>query len=263
MSCALAHKVIAFVCRLPLLSLAALLCMLLNSRSIGIVSSAAEEIRRSTSEGFPLDEPIRFRIRGTLIQVPAGYLAPWPTRKMRNIINDQDGISFNFWMPDRRYVEISDTSLTDFQPNEPGRYQSSSATFIFKVSSLRPMRPEELDIRSPEKRFKNLTMTPGPTSYSFKQEEFGLVRFWRNDWPHPQPEPFLDYKHIEGTDPQILLRCTPPHRTPANPLCDGYVYSVADGLSLHVDFARKDLPQWRESVLAAIGLFKSWKAAGQ
>jgi hypothetical protein len=257
-------KATAFVRRLPVLSLAALLCMLLNSRSIGIVPAVAEEIRRSTFEGFPLDEPIRFRIRGTLIQVPAGYLAPWPSRAMRKVTTElKDGISFNFWMPDRRYVEVEDGSLADFQPKEPGRYQSSSGTFIFKVRPLRPMKPEELDFRSPEKQFKNLTSTPGLASYSFKQEEFGLVRFWRNDWPYPQPEPFLNYKHIEGTDPQILLQCTPPHKTPANPLCQGFVYSAVDELSLRVYFARKDLPRWRESVLAAIDLFKSWKTAAQ
>jgi len=234
----------------------------------GMTPSAAEEVRRlglsevitdSTREGIPLDELIRIRIGDTQLRVPAGFIAPWPKSKMRNVLNDWQGISFNFWMPERRYVEINDLSLTNFRPKESGRDPSSGVPFVVKVRPLRPMKPTELGTLSPELRFKNLTSWPSQASYSFKEESFGLVHFWRNDGP----EAFIFYKHIDGTDPQILLKCTPFSRTPANPLCDGVVYSAAEELSLNVYFSRGDVGRWRESVEAAIDLFKSWKAAAQ
>jgi hypothetical protein len=125
---------------------------------------------------------------------------------------------------------------------------------------LQPLKPDELGNRSPEKRFQNFTSIDGIASYSFREEEFGLVRFWRHDWPHPQPEPFLHYRHVEGSDPQILLRCTPPDRPSPNPICDGYVYFAADQLSFYLRLSRADVPRWRESVVAVRDLFKSWSS---
>src|SRR5262245_28845414 len=94
--------------------LAASLCMLLSSLLIGTVSPMAEDITRTTFDGIPLEEPIRFRIRGSEYRIPAGYLAPWPTQTVRNVVSDTDAISFNFWMPDRRYVEVDDRSLAEY-----------------------------------------------------------------------------------------------------------------------------------------------------
>lgn len=233
----------------------------------GMAPSGAEEVRRlglsevitdSTRDGIPLDEPIRARVGGVLFQMPAGFLAPWPSLKMRKVINTWQGIGFNFWMPERRYVEIDEFSLFGFRPTEPGRdYDPASNPFVVKVRGIRSIKPAELGTLSPETRFRNLTSWAS-ASYSF-EDKFGLVRFWRNNGP----EAFFNYKHVDGSDPQVIARCTVVKQVPPGPFCQLIVYSVADELHLYVDLAHRDLPRWRESILAAIDLYKSWKVTAQ
>jgi hypothetical protein len=79
--------------------------------------------------------------------------------------------------------------------------------------------------------------------------------------PPGRPEPFLSYRHFDGSDPQVLLRCTPQHAAPPFPGCNGKVLFEPDGLALYVIFPRDHLANWRDIVSAARGLFKSWKAA--
>jgi hypothetical protein len=231
-------------------------CALFLSSSMGAAMS--KQIRRTTYDGIPLDEPIPVRLRDVLLQIPAGYLVPWPTPAMRNRVNEKTSVDVHFWMPNKRYPEIDPLSMTDFRPREPGREPTPPEAYIVKARGLQPLRPDELGHRSPEQHFRNFTSIPGISSFSFEQEEFGLVRFWRNDWPHVQPEPFLFYKQPDGSDPQLMLRCTPPDRNPPNPICDGYVYFTADQLSFNIVFSRADLPRWRDSVLAVRDLYKSW-----
>lgn len=228
--------------------------------------SAPAQIRTTTYDGIPLDEPFLTRMRGVLLRIPAGYLGPWPSPAGRDRVGETKSIKFNFWMPDRRYVEIGDLSIAGFRPKEPGRGDPPPEASVVRVNDLQLLRPDELGTRSPDTRFRNLTSLAGISSYSFK-EEFGLMRFWQHDWPHPQPEPFLHYRHMEGSDLQVLLRCTPSDRTvgrpgaTTNPICDGYVYVAADELSFYIWFSGTHLPRWRENVLAARDLFRSWSQA--
>jgi hypothetical protein len=239
----------------------AFMCAFALSSSIGLVASWSEEIRSTTFEGLPLDEPILASIRGVQLRIPAGYLAPWPRLANKNQVNEARSIQFNFWMPSRRYVEVNDTSIAGFSPREPGRPPSKSESYVVKVRMLQPVTLGETGYLSPEKRFENQTTEPGLSSYSFKQEDFGLVRFWRHDWPHPKPEPFTRFRHVEGTDPQVLLRCTPIEEPALNHICDGDVHFIADSLGFYVRISRNNLPQWLEIVLAARDLFNSWKIA--
>jgi len=218
-----------------------------------------------TNDGVALNEQILIRTRGEILRVPAGYLSPWPTKNMRNRMNEQKGIAFNFWMPDRRYVEIYPFSMVGFRPRERGRAPPAPDAYVVKVLSLESIKADDPDYLSPEKAFKNSTSIPGISSYSFQQEDFGLVRFWRHDGPHPQPQALIRYRHMEGTDPQVLLRCrVPPHGKPEvlpYPSCDGSVHFVADDLGFYLQFDRKNLPQWRAIVNAVRDLYVSWKAA--
>src|SRR5262245_58680524 len=72
-------------------------------------SSAQDQIRTTTYDGIPLDEPIQIRFGRGLLRIPAGYLAPWPKLGARNRVNEASRLAFNFWMPSRRYLEIHDS----------------------------------------------------------------------------------------------------------------------------------------------------------
>ena len=225
-------------------------------------SSAPAQIRTVTNDGIALDETILVRVHGVLFRIPAGYLVPWPKPAMRGQVNERDNLNFNFWMPEPRYVEIDDISIDGSRPAERGRERPGRDAYVVKVRSLQPAT--KLDTPgyiSPEKRFQNFTSLPAPSSYSFYQEKFGLTRFWRHDWPHPQPKPFMQYRHAENTDPQVNLRCTPPHEAPPDPLCSGDVHFAGDDLGFYFRFPRSELPRWREIAEAVRALIKSWKAS--
>jgi hypothetical protein len=221
-------------------------------------------VRTTTHQGIPLDEPISVRVRDVLVRIPAGYLWPWPAPTFRGRVNDWKGLGFQFWMPDRRYVEIAPGSIIGFRPQEAGRPPPAPDAYIVNVRDFKPVKLDDPDYRSPQKGFENYTSTPGIASYSFEQENFGLVRYWRHDSPYPpHPEAFLNYRHAENTDPQVLLHCNPDiyRPYPTSPLCAGDIYFAADELGFFVYFPRDELPHWREIVTAARDLFRSWKAA--
>jgi len=222
--------------------------------------SPEAQVRTTTHDGIPLDEPILMRLHGVMLRIPAGYLAPWPGLRMRSGVNEASRTAFNFWMPSRRYVEISSLSIVGSRPRERGRPSPAPDAYVVMVHDFSSRAPNKLDYRSPEKQIRNLMKVPGRESYSFEQQDFDLVRFWRQDWPYAQPEPFVHFRHVEGSDPQILLRCTAPHRPSPNPVCDGDVYFASDELSFHVVFPRDQVSNWRNSILAVRDLFNSWKA---
>src|SRR5215831_12878194 len=218
--------------------------------SIAALATAAE-LRTMTHSGIPLDERILVRVRGVLLGIPAGYLWPWPGQDLRNRVNEWRGVDFHFWMPDRRYPEISPISYAGFRPKERGRGEPARDAYIVQVRGLQPIKLGEPGYISPEQGFRNSTSIAGIASYSFKNEEFGLVRFWNHDWPYPQPEPFTFYRHVEGSDPQVHLRCTPPHekRLPF-PGCAGEIHFATDDLGFFIHFPRDELPNWGQMVLA-------------
>jgi hypothetical protein len=217
---------------------------------------------------FLFSEPLptstqELQVGDNLLRIPAGYLVPWPAEIMRNRVNTKPAIYIRFWMPEKRYLEINPLSSASFRPKEPGRAKPSSNDYVVWVNELRPLSVDQLGYLSPEKQFQNLTSVAGVSSFSFQEENFGLVRFWRHDWPYSHPEPFTNYRHREGSDPLILLRCTPSYQDALNPLCDGYVYFRGDQLSFYIIFSRTDLPRWRESSLAVRDLFKVWSGTRQ
>lgn len=221
-------------------------------------AAVSNEIRRTTYDGLPLDEPITFRLRDVLLRIPAGYIAPWPRLEFRNRVIEAKQIRFNFWMPDRRYVEIDDLSIASPRPQERGRPLPPADAYVVKMA-FQLLGPNEPAYVPPEKKFENATRNPGLSSYSF-EERFGLLRFWRHDWPHPRPEPFTRYRHMDGSDPQVLLSCVPENVQLPNPGCTGDIYFEAERLALFLHIPRDQLPHWREIVSAARDLFNSWKA---
>jgi hypothetical protein len=67
---------------------------------------------------------------------------------------------------------------------------------------------------------------------------------------------------VEGSDPQVHLRCTPPHekRLPF-PGCAGEIHFAADDVGFFIHFPRDELPNWRQMVLAVRELFDAWRTA--
>ena len=224
--------------------------------------SALREPLTTTDGVLPLDEPVSIRINDVLFRVPAAYISPWPQQRVRNRVNEWKGLGIEFWMPDRRYLEISPLSNVDYRPREPGRGNPGSAAYIVRVLDLKPTKLDEPGYISPERGFRNLTSIGSATifSFSFQDERFGLVRFWQRDWPHPLPPPFIDYRHKNDTDPQALIRCTPPYLTPPNPSCSGTIHFAADDLAFFFSFPREELPHWHDIVLAVRDLYTSWKS---
>lgn len=220
-------------------------------------------IRTTTNDGVPLDESILIQLPSVLLRVPAGYLVPWPTQTTRGQVNKRDGLNINFWMPDLRYPEVNPISLDTLHPVEPGRGNPNPNTHIASAHQLRQIDLRDSGYISPETRFRNFTSLAGIASYSFEHEDFSLARFWRHDWPHPRPEPFIYYRHLEGANPQALLQCNPPHRPLPSPSCSGYIFFAGDDLAFFYRFPRNELPRWREIALAVRQLFQSGKATSQ
>jgi hypothetical protein len=219
--------------------------------------------KRTTTDGvLPFDEPVSIKVKGVPLHVPAAYIFPWPHQEVRNRVNEAKALNIEFWMPDRRYLEISPLSNVEFRPTEPDREQPGAEAYIVKVRGLQPTKLDEPGYISPEQKFRNLTSIGGRTasSYSYQEEPFGLVHFWRPDWPHPLPPPFIDYRHKEGADPQAIIKCTPPSRPTPQPLCDGYVHFVADELAFFFYFPREELPHWHDIALAVRELYTTWRS---
>jgi hypothetical protein len=225
--------------------------------------SALREPRTTTDGVLPLGEPVSIRINDVLFRVPAAYISPWPQQRVRNRVNEWKALGIEFWIPDRRYLEISPLSNVEYRPREPGRRTPDSGAYIVRVLDLKPTTLDESGYISPERGFRNLTSIGSATisSFSFQDEPFGLVRFWQRDWPHPLPPPFIDYRHMNDTDPQALIRCTPPGRTEPTPSCSGTIHFAADDLGFFFSFPREALPHWHDIVLAVRDLYTSWKSS--
>jgi hypothetical protein len=248
-------RLFSAICRSPTLILSVLFLLSFEF----CAAAAPNQVRTMTHGGVPLDEPIEIRVGKVTFRVPAGYLAPWPTREMRNRVNEWRSLSFGFWMPDKRYLRTDPFFIAGFRPKEPGIGAPPINAHVVQVRQLQPVVLNDPSYVSPEKAFRNLTSIAGLASYSFKEEKFGLVRFWQHDWSHPQPEPFTDYRHLQGADPEVLLHCVPTSGEPMFPGCHGYIYFVAEGFGFSINFARAHLSEWHEIVIAVRDLFNSWK----
>jgi hypothetical protein len=214
--------------------------------------AARTETRQTkTHSGIPLDEPISIEVRGVLFRVPAGYLDPWPTGLAQGVTNKRERLSVAFWMPDKRPW---------FRPREPGRALPRPDEYIVDLTVPRPFLADDAGDLSPIQRYKNLIKVvgaqTGEAAVSFEKQH-GLLRFWHTK----DRNPFTYYRHLEGTHPQLLLRCTPPEQALPNPVCDGYVHFESDGLGFYVVFSRDNLARWREIVTTARELLLTWRVS--
>jgi hypothetical protein len=213
---------------------------------------------RTTTDGvLPLDEPITVRVKDVLLRVPAAFISPWPRTAARGGLKSE-ALRFEFWMPDKRYLEISPLSNVDFRPLEPGRGEPAPNAYIVRVWDLRPIKLDEPGYISPEQAFRNeiKSRQPPGSPFAFHEEEFGIVRFWPLDQPNSNFS--VEYRNKEGSDPQILLDCIVPDRWRVFPACSGRVHFVADDLAFFVVFPREEVSHWHDIVLAARELYKSW-----
>lgn len=153
---------------------------------IACFDPALAQTRTKTSDGVPLDEPIRIRVQNSLFRVPAGYLWTWPRPEMRDRINEWDSLAFDFWMPSRRYPEVSPISYPGFQPKEIGRPSAAADAYVVKVRQLRPVGPNTPGQASPEQGFKNLSSATGLKPLAAGDEEFGLIRLRKTTTANPR-----------------------------------------------------------------------------
>jgi hypothetical protein len=221
----------------------------------GLVSSKP----RTTTDGvLPLDEPIAIKVKGVLLRVPAAFISPWPHAAARNRISESSTLRFEFWMPDKRYLEINPISNADFRPREPGRGEPSRDSYTVRIWDLQSIKLSEPEYISPEQAFLNETKSRQPpgSQYVSHEEEFGLVRFWPRDEPEPKYK--VEYRNKQDSDPQILLGCVVPDRWRVFPECSGRVHFIADDLAFFVVFPREEVSHWQSIVLAARELYKSW-----
>lgn len=217
---------------------------------------------RTTTDGvLPLDEPVTIKLNDILLRVPAAYLSPWPQQKVRNRINNTKSLRFEFWMPDKRHLEISPLSNAAFRPLEPGRGEPAKDAYIVRVWDLRPIKLDEPGYISPEQAFRNELESRqlAGAQFSFHEEEFGLTRFWPSN--RPDSNFAVEYRHKEGGDPQILLDCAVPDRWRVYPACSGRVHFAADDLAFFVVFPSEEVSHWHDVVLTARDLYRSWKVS--
>ena len=228
---------------------------------VAVLVSCVQAATAFGEDATTLDRPLWIRLRGVLLQIPRGYVVGWPQPNAKENPIRSDNISFTFWMPDLRFVEIPDSSIIGARPQEKGRTKPLDAAFVVRVIGLEKIHLGETGYVSPQMSFSNLTSPQtSSTGYEFINEGFGLIRFRERNWPHQKPRPFVNYVHIEDSDPQIILRCTPSDQQVSLPLCDGKVHFAASDLAFRVRFPKEALPQWKEIVTAVRQLFNGWKA---
>jgi hypothetical protein len=216
--------------------------------------------RRTTTDGvLRLDEPVTVKLRSAMLQVPAAYLSPWPHAEVRHRVNNVRSLRFEFWMPDRRYLEVNPISNASFRPKEPGRAEPSLDAFVVRVWDVLPSVKNEPGYVSPDQAFQNQARNryPPNSPFSFREEAFGLIRFWPSD--EASSDYSISYRNKDGADPQILLDCVVPGRFRVFLPCSGRVYFVSEDLAFFVVFPREQAHRWREVVTAARDLYNSWK----
>ena len=175
-------------------------------------------ITTKTPEGVPLNAIIGVRLHDNLLNLPAGYLDPWPTKKAFSTFEaktlDIKELHFAFWMPSLRFLEVNPFFLTGPRPQEQGREQPDSNTYVVTVRQFQHIY-DDLRYISPEQKFKNVTSVPGFSSFSFFEEKFGLVRFRRPEGVYSDHDPFVyytdrNYRNEGKSAIQVFARCNNP-----------------------------------------------------
>jgi hypothetical protein len=212
----------------------------------------AEERQTLTLLGVPLSEPRTIEAQGRTFRIPAGYLFSWHFPEASRQTIKREGFGFAFWMPSRRFPENEPSSTPSFRPREAGRTHAPGeylvkAHFEFEAS-------KQPGFSSPLKQFTNrMSLRGSDSTYAFR-ERFGLVEFWRPNAPNA----FTLYRHVEGTEPEVLMDCSKPDDPVPNPSCAAHVYFAERDLALFVTFSRNDIENWRENVTVTVELIDRW-----
>ena len=198
----------------------------------------------------PLDEHMPVTVGDVRLEIPFGYIEGYPSPHRLRGPNVWDTLSFEFWMPCRRYMSRGDRfdPLAGFRPRE----QRPSDAHLVRITTLR----WAYDHPTPAQQFLNRQdYLTGPDFRS--REAFGLVRYWNPDDPEGRHE--IYYRHPEGSEIQVFLHCSPPALKLPNPVCAGDVLIEDELLSFFIYFAYDALPKWRETVEAVGDLAESWR----
>jgi hypothetical protein len=232
--------------------------MVTSRRTAPTIPQAPNDLQTAPT-GVHYDAPITFKIDDTIFKVPAAYLVAWPTSEMANKINGPDvnqGISFMFWVPDKRPVLVKTVPpLVSPKPQEPGRPVPKPEDYAVLVMGFRFVKADAPGYISPVKQQQNLSRLSNGDDQVVEQHGLRIVKFGKDkigtDW----------YLNIPGTEPELTLDCfTKETRAVSiNPQCHRWVRFDHEDIAFYVRFSWHLLPRWREVVEASRELGLAWR----
>jgi hypothetical protein len=220
-------------------------------------SLTAENLPRitHTRRGLPLNKTMKIRLEGEIFEIPIGYLYPWPTEDtLEKEIYDSktESIKFRFWMPDLRYPERDSWKVAFFHFCEPGRKRPAKNEYVIKTYINFPFTEPFEGYATPKKQFQNITAPPYEDKYLFDQK-YGLLHYRLKQQKYGGDGYFYEDHNF-----QVNFDCTPGYVNLPNPLCKSDVYFSKEKLGFFIMFSVRDLPKWRENVMAAHTLIHQW-----
>lgn len=248
--------------------------------------------RHPIAFGAKLDASSYFWTKGEWFKLPIGYHSAWSMSEYSEIIQDKDryrewlktskykgydaktgdydpalitkpGVeaSFDFWMPDLRYVERNRFWVPSLRPCEAGRPKPGPENYVVNLDIRWPFLPGSADTRTARLFVERTAKTK-------RGEKLYFQRF--NKEENTLDGPISGHKNytIFSADDQLYvhLDCNENHGGVklANGSCHGNVWEPLSDLILTVQFPsdrgqRGEKELWREPVEAAISLVKSWR----
>ena len=223
--------------------------------------SPGQPITIISPDGVKLTELITLKTSDRMYRIPFGYLSPWPMPQVLGHTIQTNTFGIAFWMPSLRYPERDVVLIAEKRFCESGRPSPGPENFVIKVR-FSPLPMGMYDVPpgthgeiTPLRRFQNQTrgsdVWPKVSEMSIQN---GLLKY----------EPKIDrpirmyFRHVPGSDTEILLSCSHPDQRVLNPLCDGYFYHPVSGLYFSMTFPRDVLPSWKLMVKATRDLLSRW-----
>ncbi len=227
-------------------------------------ASAGTACPPETDENLPISEkyvffdhpyatPIYVEAFGDLYRIPLGYLRSQGGREPGQVYK-QKGIDFAFWMPTKRFVERSVITTPNYRPCEAGRPRPTKEDFVVKAFYEAIGRNADDQLSTPARKFANRMRH---WRYDFR-EEHGLLRFWLEAYDVDKEES-ASYRHLDGTQPQIMMTCATALSKLSNPGCGADVYFAERNLYFRLWFAADAVGEWRGAAEAAVELLDIWR----
>ena len=226
-------------------------------------------------DGVFMDEIIRYKVKGVLLNVPAIYMSHWPSITQVGRLNDLDkesigkypgysdvspALYISFWMPRVRPDEMKSDAfiIPDLMKKQRKILQQgiepAPDEYPVEVLNAAFLQPNDPDITLPDQRYKNRAETLSGSKDRF-EHVFGLHRvFWEKEWASSE-----QYHNLPDSNIQFLASCSSDKEPAINPLCQANVYFNQEQLSFLVRFPKSKLSEWPSIVTAIRDLIVSWR----